>query len=378
MCRFSSEAPRGNIIAPVVCVTGANGFLGSHIVEQLLLAGYRVRGTVRNATDLQKTKHLRKLNGASARLELFSAEMRPENSIGFDVAIEGCSAVIHTASPCNGSSFSNEDVHSAVFGTLAVLRASQRAGVKTVVMTSAMCAASPQLDGAIICETNWADAKTHVENGNKFSASKILSEQAAQELLRMEKPDFRFVAILPSCIVGPSLNDELGFTNSCLLSMMKCGFNGGECPNDSLSFIDVRDCAAHHIAAMELELAEGRYLSAASSMHLNDLAMVLKEINPSIAPIKLCDDPCAPTVIDRTLQDTLKVNTREMPEILCDAAKFFRKTGMKDARNFVEVCPTRCTARRVRFDCSRHSKRSSVLCTNPWAMYTYCDDSHGH
>ena len=33
----------------LVLVTGVNGFLGSHIVDQLLLAGYRVRGTVRNA-----------------------------------------------------------------------------------------------------------------------------------------------------------------------------------------------------------------------------------------------------------------------------------------------------------------------------------------
>ncbi len=33
----------------LVVVTGANGYIGSHVVDQLLLSGYRVRGTCRNS-----------------------------------------------------------------------------------------------------------------------------------------------------------------------------------------------------------------------------------------------------------------------------------------------------------------------------------------
>jgi nucleoside-diphosphate-sugar epimerase len=353
---------------PVVCVTGASGFLGSHVVEQCLLAGYVVRGTVRNAADLKKTKHLKKLVGASTRLELFSAEMRPEDSVGFDDAFRGCSAVIHTASPCTGTVFSSEDVHSAVFGTLAVLRASQRAGVKHVVMTSAMCAAQPRNEGAVICETNWADAHDHATNDNKFSASKILAEQAAWAMVRQEKPDFRLATILPTSIVGPSLSDDVGLTNRCLLSVLKggCQCGGGEIPDESLSFIDVRDCAAHHIAAIEQDSAEGRYLSSASSMHMNEIAKILKDINPRLPPVKLCEKPCSPTLIDRTRQDSLGVNVREMAEIISDAASYFNKIGVKDARNFVELNPSRCSKEADYSSIQDDSKRCIQISFNAW------------
>jgi nucleoside-diphosphate-sugar epimerase len=43
---MSSESaiPKGS----TVLVTGANGFIGSHVADQLLLAGYKVKGTVRS------------------------------------------------------------------------------------------------------------------------------------------------------------------------------------------------------------------------------------------------------------------------------------------------------------------------------------------
>lgn len=47
MASFENPAiPKGS----TVLVTGANGFISSHIVDQFLEAGYKVRGTVRDAT----------------------------------------------------------------------------------------------------------------------------------------------------------------------------------------------------------------------------------------------------------------------------------------------------------------------------------------
>jgi len=374
MCRARS--------APVVCVTGANGFLGSEIVKQCLLMGYRVRATVRNAADLRKTQHLRKLAGATTNLEILSAEMGPETSIGFGEAIAGCSAVFHTASPFSGGKISKEDVHTAVFGTLAILRACEQAGVKTVIMTSSMCAAMPESDGNTFCETNWSDPQLQVQHGNTYAASKILAERAAWEMVRKENPNFRLVTILPATIVGPGLRNDLGFTNRLLLSMMKSGWPGNQFPDESLSFVDVRDCAAHHIAAMEQETASGRYFSAAHSMHWNEIGTLLKEINPKAPMAKCCSDPCDPTSIDRTRQDDLGVHIRELPEILCDAAQYFRKMGVQDALNFVDMAPSGCSVQVLA--CRRadpyhcvSGKRSSILCMNPWLAFTQCDDS-GH
>lgn len=84
---------------PLVLVTGASGYIASHIVQQvalltflifwhtqLLQAGYLVRGTVRDTTNEAKVKHLKDLEG-SERLELVNADLLEDGS--FDTAMQG-------------------------------------------------------------------------------------------------------------------------------------------------------------------------------------------------------------------------------------------------------------------------------------------------
>ncbi|CAE8721458.1 unnamed protein product [Polarella glacialis] len=71
-----------------VCVTGASGFIASHIVRVGLERGYRVHGTVRDAKSAESTAHLRSLPGAAERLRLFSAELLKQGS--YDEAVAGC------------------------------------------------------------------------------------------------------------------------------------------------------------------------------------------------------------------------------------------------------------------------------------------------
>jgi len=82
----------------LVLVTGASGFLASHIVKQLLELGYRVRGTVRSLKDDKKVGPLRKLvDKPKYELELVEADLLNENS--WLDAIKGCTYALHTASP---------------------------------------------------------------------------------------------------------------------------------------------------------------------------------------------------------------------------------------------------------------------------------------
>jgi dihydroflavonol-4-reductase len=119
-----------------VLVTGASGFIASHLVSQLLERGYRVRGSVRSLAKQKDIAHLRALPGAE-RLELFEADLLKDAA--FDEAARGCSYVMHTASPyaLEAKDPQKDLVEPAVKGTRNVLASCKKAGtVKRVVLTS--------------------------------------------------------------------------------------------------------------------------------------------------------------------------------------------------------------------------------------------------
>ena len=84
---------------PLALVTGASGFIATHIVQQLLLKGnVRVRGTVRSLKNEDKVKPLHDLvPHAMYPLELVEADLLDEQC--WVEATKGCSYVYHVASP---------------------------------------------------------------------------------------------------------------------------------------------------------------------------------------------------------------------------------------------------------------------------------------
>lgn len=78
---------------PLVCVTGAAGFVGAHVCKTLLERGFRVRGSVRSRHP-EKVKHLTQLGTLENRIELWEANLLEEGS--FDDVISGlCLSVWH-------------------------------------------------------------------------------------------------------------------------------------------------------------------------------------------------------------------------------------------------------------------------------------------
>ena len=80
----------------VTVVTGASGYIGSHVVANLLARGEKVRATVRDVADPERVDHLRNLPIADGgELEVIGMDLFNPDSV--DVAIAGCSdlSLIH-------------------------------------------------------------------------------------------------------------------------------------------------------------------------------------------------------------------------------------------------------------------------------------------
>ena len=85
--------PEGHEAGGVVVVTGASGFIGSHIVANLLNRGREVRATVRDATDPGRVDHLRRLPiGEGGSIEIVEMDLLEAESV--NRAIAGCREVI--------------------------------------------------------------------------------------------------------------------------------------------------------------------------------------------------------------------------------------------------------------------------------------------
>ena len=112
-----------------VVVTGASGYIGSHIVANLLLKGKKVRATVRDAEDLERVKHLKEMEvSENGSLEIVEMDLFDEDSV--DLAISGATDVIHTAAVVIVKSKNPQEkiVDPSVIGTKNIISAIEKSG----------------------------------------------------------------------------------------------------------------------------------------------------------------------------------------------------------------------------------------------------------
>lgn len=261
----------------LVLVTGATGYISGHMIRVLLEANYRVRGTVRKVADKSKYEYLLKLPGVSAEtLEFVEADLLKPDS--WESACVGCDYVMHLASPFVIKAPKNEDelIKPAVEGTLSVLNAALKAGVKKVVVTSSIAAVATgygkEADSKTFNESDWSI----IANCPAYQKSKTLAEKAVWEFHEQNKSKIQIAVINPGFVVGPSDSVNSFASADLILSIMNNSVPGF--PRICMSLVDVRDVAKAHLLALENPNSDGkRYILTGTCLWFQEIIQILKE-----------------------------------------------------------------------------------------------------
>lgn len=260
-----------------VLVTGGTGYLGGWCIADALRRGYAVRTTVRNVAKADAVRAA--IGGAgvdASGLEVVAADLSKDD--GWDAAMAGVDFVLHVASPISPEGVKRADdyVRPAVDGTLRVLKAAVKAGVKRVVMTSscAACAPSDVSREVTSDETVWSDPNKQAKDW--YRLSKTLAERAAWDFMRAEGGTTEFATILPAAIFGPVLGKE-SRSSVIVIERLVTGNMPG-IPNFGVRVVDVRDTAALHLLAMTMPQAAGeRFVASGKFMWMREVADALRD-----------------------------------------------------------------------------------------------------
>lgn len=259
-----------------VAVTGASGYIGSHVVKNLVEAGYTVRACVRDASREDKTSYLLAMNDqGKGSVEIFACDLFKAHEGVYDEVFAGCSAVFHVAADLgNDPTYGERDAQRVYDGcvttTKGVLDSCRKAGtVKRVIYTSSSAAVmglgegGSHADGHEYTEDDWAgpgayetlDSRwtvTSPRSGKTHKLWCVERQPYAKGKVDAEKYGYAWgaehgidvVSCNPCHVLGPILGKSQNTGWQYRIGLMLTGDGGHEGRQNMLwNIIDVRDIA---------------------------------------------------------------------------------------------------------------------------------------
>jgi len=246
-------------------VTGAAGFLGSHVARQLVARGDTVRVLMRSSSSNRAISDL--------PLEYVTGDLRDAASL--ERAMRGARRVFHVAADYRLWAKNPQDIYdSNVGGTKNLLAAAKNAGVEQLIYTSTV--ATIAVDRAEL-PNEFTDSKLEEMVGH-YKRSKWMAEQ---EALQAAKDGLPVLVAMPTTPVGP-WDWKPTPTGKIVLD-----FLNGKIPgyvDTGLNFVGVEECAAGHLLVAERGKVGERYLLGAENLTLKGLLDVLAKITGLPAP----------------------------------------------------------------------------------------------
>ncbi|MEO8725637.1 MAG: hopanoid-associated sugar epimerase [Acidobacteriaceae bacterium] len=248
-------------------VTGATGFVGSHVAEQLAANGARLRLLVRPSSRME---NLAGLND----FERVVGDLRDPESLKY--GMRGCDAVFHVAADYRlWMKDPKEMYESNVEGTRAILRLAAEAGIHRVVHCSSVATMGFKADGRVVDE---ATPVNEAEMIGHYKRSKFLAEQVAIAAARSGQ---EVVIVNPTGPMGerdikptPTGRIIVDFLNGNFPAYMDTGMN----------LVDVREVAKAHVMAFEKARPGERYIIGGVNLTLKQILDKLSAITGIPSP----------------------------------------------------------------------------------------------
>jgi dihydroflavonol-4-reductase len=234
-------------------LTGATGFVGSHVARTLAEKGADLRLLVRTNSN--------KKNLDDLKADLVTGDLRDSGSL--EKGIAGCDVVFHVAADYRLWVRDPDEMYRAnVEGTRAILEAARKANIRRVVYTSSVATMGFTSNGQP------ADEKSPVSLANMigpYKRSKFMAEQVAIEAARAGQD---VVIVNPTTPVGER-DIKPTPTGRIVIDFLKKKFPAYV--DTGLNLVDVRECALGHVAALEKGRSGERYVLGGENLTLKQI-----------------------------------------------------------------------------------------------------------
>jgi len=249
-----------------VLVTGATGFIGSHVAQALAAQGADLRLLTRASS---RTENIAGLNA-----ERVTGDLRDPDSL--KPAMQGCEFVFHVAADYRLWVRDPDQMYrSNVEGTRAIIRAAQESGVRRVIYTSSVATMGFTTAGHLANESSPVSIKEMVGH---YKRSKFMAEQIAIEA---GKNGANVVVVNPTTPVGEQ-DIKPTPTGRIIVDFLKRKFPAYV--DTGLNVADVKEVARGHLLAMEKAVPGERYILGGENLTLKQILDQLSAITGLPSP----------------------------------------------------------------------------------------------
>lgn len=247
-------------------VTGATGFVGSHVARALAEQGADLRLLVRANSNQKNLEHL--------NADLVTGDLRDPKSL--EEAMAGCDAVFHVAADYRLWVRDPQEMYRAnVEGTRAILAGARKNKVRRVVYTSSVATIGFTSNGQPADENSPVSLENMI---GTYKRSKFMAEQVAIEGARAGQD---IVIVNPTTPVG-GRDIKPTPTGRIIIDFLKRKFPAYV--DTGLNLVDVRECALGHIAALEKGRSGERYILGGENLTLKQILDKLAAITGLPSP----------------------------------------------------------------------------------------------